>query len=93
MSEIHTNNKPERNLEIPSRNDLRNKSDDNDEKSQCFGHLHLIGAKRISIQRKPKGFFKKILYRFAECIEIHVEVNFQDFWSSFNFWSPIIMTK
>ena len=70
MSEIHTNNKPEINLEIPSRNDLRNESDDNDEKSQCFGHLHQSG------HRKPKGFFKKILYRFAECIEIHVEVNF-----------------
>ena len=68
MSGMHTNNDTGRNLEIPLRNDLRNEMEDNDEKSKCFGHLN------HSDQRK-RGLFNKILYRIAECIEIHVEVN------------------
>ena len=69
MSEIHINNETDRKLQIPLRNDLRNEMDDNDEKSKCFGHFH------HSDQREQRGLLNKILYRIAECIEIHVEVN------------------
>ena len=65
MSEIHINNETDRKMKIP----LRNEMDDNDEKSKCFGHFH------HSDQRKQRGLLNKILYRIAECIEIHVEVN------------------
>jgi len=68
MPEIHTNNDTGRNLEIPLRNDLRNEMEDNDEKSKCFGHLN-------NSDQRNRGLFNKILYRIAECIEIHVEVN------------------
>ena len=67
MPEIHTNNVTSKNLEIPLRNDMRNETEDNDEKSKCFGHL--------DSDQRNRGLFNKILYRIAECIEIHVEVN------------------
>ena len=67
MSEIHTNKKNENNLKIPSRDDLRDEPDDNDEKNSCFAHIH---------EDRRQGFFKDCLYRIAECIQIHVEVIF-----------------
>ena len=61
MSEIHSNSKTDQKFVIPLRDDLRNEPIEDDKEQD---------------EQQTKGFFKNCLHRIAECIEIHVEVNF-----------------